>query len=61
MSEILVVTSKVKKIVAVAGLRTGQDYITALSTKVESIIKSSVDKVKAEGKRKTLGGEDIIA
>jgi len=59
MSEILVVTSKVKKIVAVAGLRTGQGYITALSTKVESIINASVDKVKTEGKKKTLGAEDI--
>ena len=59
MSEILVVTSKVKKLVATSGLRTGQGYITALSTKVESTIKTSVDKVKADGKKKTLGAEDI--
>ena len=61
MSEILVVTSKVKKLVAAAGLRTGQGYITALSTKVESTIRASVDKVKADGKKKTLGAEDIVA
>lgn len=61
MSEILVITSKVKKLVKVADLRTGQDYITALSIKVESIIKASVDKVKADGKKKTLGAEDIVA
>lgn len=60
MSGILVVTSKVKKLVAGADLRTGQDYITALSTKVESTIKASVDKVKAGGKKKTLGAEDIV-
>jgi len=60
MSEILVVTSKVKKLVATSSLRTGQDYITALSNKVESTIKASVDKVKAEGKKKTLGAEDIV-
>ena len=60
MAEILVVASKVKKIVAGSNLRTGQDYITALSAKVESIIKVSVDKVKVENKRKTLGAEDIV-
>jgi len=61
MAEILVVTSKVKKLVKDADLRTGQDYITALSSKVESIIKASVDKAKADGKKKTLGAEDIVA
>jgi hypothetical protein len=41
------------------GFRTGGDYIDALSKKVEGIINSSVDKVKNEGKKKTLGSEDL--
>lgn len=60
MSEILVVVSKVKKIVKDAGLRTGADYIAKLSEKVDSIIKASIEKVKREGGKKTLGAEDII-
>ena len=60
MSEILVVVSKIKKMVKEQGLRTGEDYITSLSTKVEGIIKQSVEKVKAEGKKKTLGAEDLV-
>jgi hypothetical protein len=59
MSDILVVTSKVKKMAKDAELRTGADYITALSNKVQEIVKASIDKVKAEGKKKTLGAEDL--
>lgn len=59
MADILVVTSKIKKMVKAADLRTGGDYITALSQKVESMIKASIDKVKAEGTKKTLGAEDL--
>lgn len=60
MAEILVVTSKIKKMVKDADLRTGGDYITALSRKVESMVKASIEKVKQEGKKKTLGAEDLI-
>jgi hypothetical protein len=60
MADILVVTSKVKKLVKESDLRTGGDYITALSQKVESLVKASVEKVKAEGKKKTLGAEDLV-
>jgi len=61
MSEILVVVSKVKKMVKEAGYRTGADYIAKLSEKVESTVKASLEKVKAEGGKKTLGAEDIVS
>jgi len=60
MAEILVVVSKIKKMVKEQGLRTGEDYISNLSTKVEGIIKQSIEKVKTEGKKKTLGAEDLV-
>lgn len=59
MAESLVVVSKVKNVVKEAGLRTGGDYIDALSKKVSEIISASVAKVTAEGKKKTLGAEDL--
>jgi hypothetical protein len=59
MSDTFVVVSKIKKIVKEAGFRTGKDYTDALSKKVEGILTSSIDKVKADGKKKTLGAEDL--
>jgi hypothetical protein len=59
MADNLVITSKIKKMVKDQGLRTGSGYITALSVKVEDIIKSSIAKVKQEGKKVTLGAEDL--
>ena len=59
MAETLVVVSKIKKMVKEAGLRTGGDYIDALSKRVESIIQASVSKVKGETDKKTLGAEDL--
>ena len=59
MAEILVVVSKVKKIVKDAGFRTGQDYIVSLSGKIDEIVKASVEKAKLAGNKKTLGSEDI--
>ncbi len=59
MAENLVVTSKVKKLIKDQGLRTGGSYIAALSSKVEEMINSSIGKLKQEGKRITLGAEDI--
>ena len=44
---------------AEAGFRTGMDYINSLSSKVEGIIKGSIEKVKAAGNKKTLGSEDL--
>ena len=59
MAEVLVVASKVKKIVKEAGLRTGGDYLNALSAKIEAAVRASIQKVQAEAKKKTLGAEDI--
>ena len=59
MAENLVVVSKIKKLVKEAGYRTGGDYIDALSAKIEAVVKSSIQKVQAEGKKKTLGTEDL--
>jgi hypothetical protein len=59
MPETLVVVSKVKKMVKDAGFRTGGDYIDSLSSKINSLIVASIDKVKADGKKKTLGAEDL--
>ncbi len=59
MAESLVVVSKIKKMVKEQGFRTGGDYIEALSKKVEGIINESLGKIKADGKRKTLGLEDL--
>ncbi|MBN1622117.1 MAG: hypothetical protein JW871_05960 [Endomicrobiales bacterium] len=59
MADILVVTSKVKKVVKDAGFRTGADYIVALSNKVSEIVKASIEKVKNEAGKKTLGQEDV--
>lgn len=59
MAESLVVVSKVKQVVKEAGLRTGGDYIDALSKKVGEIVSASVAKVNADGKKKTLGAEDL--
>ena len=59
MAETLVVASKVKKLVKEAGLRTGGDYIDALSKKIEEIVTGSINKVKADASKKTLGAEDI--
>ena len=59
MAEAFVVVSKVKKMVKEQGLRTGGDYIEALSKKIEEIVNASVNKVKADASKKTLGAEDL--
>ncbi len=59
MSEIYVVVSKIKKKVKEAGYRTGKDYTDVLSKKVEEIINASIEKVRLDGKKKTLGAEDL--
>ena len=61
MADTLVVTSKIKKMVKEAGYRTGKDYIESLSQKVDSLVKASIEKVKQEGNKKTLGAEDLSA
>lgn len=59
MAETLIVVSKVKKLVKDAGFRTGGDFIDGLSGRIDQIIRSAIDKVKADGKKKTLGAEDL--
>ncbi|MBI5239811.1 MAG: hypothetical protein HY926_05005 [Elusimicrobia bacterium] len=59
MSEVMVVVSKVKKMVKDAGFRTGGDYVEALSGKINAMVSASIERVKADGKKKTLGAEDL--
>ena len=59
MADVLVVVSKIKKVVKDAGFRTGVDYVEALSAKVDAMVKESIEKVKASGGKKTLGAEDL--
>ena len=59
MAETLVVVSKVKKVVKEAGLRTGGDYLEALSSRVNQLVQASITKVKADASKKTLGAEDL--
>lgn len=59
MAETFVVVSKVKKLVKEQGYRTGGDYIEGLSAKIGQIVQESINKIKADGKRKTLGQEDL--
>lgn len=59
MAEILVVVSKIKKMVKEAGFRTGADYVEGLSRKVDEMVKQSITKVQAGGDKKTLGAEDL--
>jgi hypothetical protein len=59
MAETLVVVSKVKKMVKDAGLRTGGDYIEALSKRIDDLIQASIAKVKNDASKKTLGAEDL--
>jgi len=60
MSEILVVASKVKKMVKALELRSSPGYLEGLSKKIEELVKASAEKVKADGKKKTLGAEDLM-
>ena len=59
MAETFVVVSKIKKVVKEAGLRTGGDYVDALSKRVDEIVQASISKVKADASKKTLGAEDL--
>lgn len=55
----LVIVSKVKKMGKSYGLRTGKDFIEALSEKVKRIIEDAGERVRDAGKKVTLGEEDI--
>ncbi len=58
MSETLVVTSKIKKLVKEQGMRTGADAIEKLSQLVEGRIKAGIEKAKTAGK-KTIQSIDL--
>ena len=55
----LIVTSKVKGIIKEEGLRSGKDFVEALSACVHSIINSAIEQTKENGKKQTLGSEDV--
>lgn len=57
--EVLVVKGKVYKRVKGEGLRLGGDFIPALSEKVDAIITASIQKIQADGKKKTLNAVDL--
>ena len=58
MSEILVVSSKVKKIAKEQGMRTSGDAVQALSDLVLAKMKEGIEKAKAGGK-KTVQASDL--
>lgn len=58
--ENLVVRSKVYGLVKSAGLRIGGDFVPALSDKIHALIQASVQKVQAEGRKKTLNVADLV-
>ena len=59
MSETLVVTSKVKAIVKEKDLRTGEEFIEALSQLVKTKTEEAIPRALAAG-RKTLKAEDLM-
>lgn len=60
MADVLVVTSKVKKMVREkAQMNTSQETIDQLSKAVERLIERGIESAKAD-KRKTLMGRDIV-
>jgi histone H3/H4 len=59
MSDALVVTSKIKKLIRdKSGFNTSAELIDSLSQKVEQICLSAIERAKADG-RKTVKGRDL--
>ena len=56
----LVVASKIKGLVKAEGLRSGKDFLAALSDKVRNIIDEAIQHTKEEGRKQTLGAEDVM-
>lgn len=56
----LVVTSRIKQMVKAEGLRTGGDFIDALSRKVNDMVNSAMESTRND-RRMTLGAEDVQA
>jgi len=57
--ECLVVKGKVKKIIREAGFRSGGDFLRALSDKIQNIVDGAIQQTKEDGKKLTLGAEDV--
>ena len=57
----LVVTSKVKGMIKEEGLRSGKDFVVALSGMVHEVINNAIQRTKDGGKKQTLGAEDVPA
>jgi len=59
MSDILVVTSKIKKFIRdKSGFNTSAELIESLSQKVEQLCLSAIERAKVDG-RKTVKGRDL--
>lgn len=58
MSDVMVVSSKVKAFVSGRDFRTSQDFVEALSKKVEKQLAEAITKAQTAG-RKTLKPEDL--
>jgi len=59
MAEILVVASKVKKLIKdKSGFNTSAEILEVLSQRVENLCASAIEKAKADG-RKTVKGRDL--
>lgn len=58
MAETLIVVSKLKKLVKEMGMRTSKDTVEKLSQIIETKIKATAEKVRADG-RKTIQAEDV--
>lgn len=58
MSEVLVVTSKIKKLIKTTGCNTSSEAVELLSTAVETLCKTAVKNAKNDG-RKTVMARDI--
>ena len=58
MSEVLVVTSKVKEAIKAEGCNTASDAVEAISAKVNTMVKEASERAKANG-RKTVRGVDF--
>jgi hypothetical protein len=56
----LVVTSKVKALIKNEGMRSGKDFIDALSRKVNEMVMQACESTRQD-RRMTLGAEDVAA
>ncbi len=60
MADVLVVTSKIKKLVREkSGMNTSQETIEQLSLAIERLLERGIESAKAD-KRKTVMGRDIV-